>query len=313
LPPDRFPDFSIPSAGLLPIKMTGAIPLMQQMNGKKILLLLLIVAIRFTTLSAQQTILYKQADTTKLYLEIYYPEKMSKGKQYPAMIFFFGGGWINGDRQQFVHHAQYFSKRGMVCFLADYRTQKNNTCPFESLKDAKSAIRFVRTHAGDFGIDSSKIAACGGSAGGQLAAATALARDFNEVTDDLSVSCVPNALVLFNPVVDNGPGGYGYDRIGEAYKDFSPLHTIRKGAPPTIIFLGTKDRLVPVTTAQYYQLVMEKVGSRCDLKLYEGQAHGFFNYKNFDNYKATIKEADKFLQSIGFLAADPQVEIVSSQ
>ena len=198
----------------------------------------------------------------------------------------------------------------MICFIADYRVKsRQQTTPFESLKDAKSAIRFIRGNAEKYNIDTSKIVASGGSAGGHLAAATALIEDYNENTDDLSISCLPNALVLFNPVIDNGPGGYGYSRIGEAYKNFSPLHNVKEGAPPTIFFLGTNDRLIPVETAKYYQTVMEKVKSRCDLHLYEGQGHGFFNYKNFEYYKKTVAETDKFLQSIGYLKKEPEISI----
>ena len=115
--------------------------------------------------------------------------------------------------------------------------------------------------------------------------------------------------MLFNPVIDNGPGGYGYERIGDAYKNFSPLHNIKAGMPPAIIFLGTNDELIPVETAKYFQKVMEKVKSQCVLKLYEGQGHGFFNYKNFEYYKKTVFEADEFLQSLGYLKKLPIVEI----
>lgn len=260
--------------------------------------------------SAQEQCLYKQIDTTKLFMEVYYPDKVDSSLNYPAIVFFFGGGWISGDRFHFINHAKYFSKRGLVCFLVDYRTKsKNNTTPFESLKDAKSAIRFIRKNASDFGIDTTKIIASGGSAGGQLAAATALINTYNENSDDLSISCIPNALVLYNPVIDNGPGGYGYERIGDEYKNFSPIHNINKGTPPTIIFLGTNDALIPVETAEYFKIVMEKTKSRCDLHLYKGEGHGFFNYKNLEYYKKTIIEADKFLISLGYLKNDPIIKI----
>ncbi len=217
---------------------------------------------------------------------------------------------MGGTIGQFEPHARYFAQRGMVCFRADYRVnRRQGTSPFESLKDARSAVRFIREHAQEFHVDPQKIVASGGSAGGHLAAATALARGFDEGSDRLSYSCVPDALVLFNPVIDNGPGGYGYERVGEAYRDFSPLHNIRAGAPPTILFLGTKDRLIPVETVQYYQLVMEKAGSRCDLKLYEGQGHGFFNHRNSEYYRKTVSEADRFLVSLGYLEEAPVVEI----
>ncbi len=259
---------------------------------------------------AQEQVIYKQIDTTKLFIELHYPEQVDTTKLYPAIVFFFGGGWKSGNRDHFINHAKYFSKRGLVCFLVDYRTEsKNQTTPFESLKDAKSAIRFIRTNALKLGIDKTKIIASGGSAGGHLAAATALIDGYNENTDDLSVSCIPNALVLFNPVIDNGPGGYGYERIGSEYKNFSPLHNIKSGAPPTILFLGTKDSLIPVETAEYYKMVMEKIGSRCELKLYEGEGHGFFNYNKLDNFKNTVMEADKFLQSLGFLQEEPVIQI----
>lgn len=254
--------------------------------------------------------MYKQVDSTKLFMKVYRYETINKISKIPAIVFFFGGGWNNGSIEQFEPHAKYFSQRGMICFLVDYRVKdRQQTTPFESLKDAKSAIRYIREHAETFNIDTTKIVAAGGSAGGHLAAATALIDDYNDNSDNKLISCKPNVLVLFNPVIDNGPGGYGYDRIGDDYKSFSPLHNIRKGAPPTILFLGTKDNLIPVETVKYYQKVMEKVKSRCELFLYEGQVHGFFNYKNFEYYKKTVIETDKFLQSLGYLFKEPLIEI----
>jgi acetyl esterase/lipase len=277
---------------------------------KRYLFTILITFIGCLTGYAQTQLLYKKVDTTQLYLTVYPSATKVSNKISPAMVFFFGGGWNSGTVKQFEPQAIYFSQRGMTCILVDYRVkEKHKATPFESLKDAKSAIRYIRTHANDLQIDPSKIVAAGGSAGGHLAAATALIKDYNESTDNTSISCIPNALVLFNPVFDNGPGGYGYERIGDAYTSFSPLHNIKSGAPPTIVFLGEKDHLVPVETAKYYKTVMEKVKSRCDLFLYEGQEHGFFNYKNLAYYKKTVTETDTFLQSIGFLNTEPFVEM----
>jgi acetyl esterase len=253
---------------------------------------------------------YKEIDTTFLGLTFYYPDNFDSAKIYPAITFFFGGGWNSGNIKQFEHHAQYFSSRGLISILVDYRVNKRHgTTPFDALKDAKSAIRFIRKNADLLNIDPGKIIASGGSAGGHLAAACGNVKKFNEENEDLSVSSKPNALVLFNPAVDNGPGGVGYNRIGEQYHDFSPLHNIHKGAPPTIIFLGTNDKLIPVETAQYYKVIMEKVGSRCDLFLYEEEEHGFFNYnkKRGENYRKTLLEADKFLVSLGYLTGRPTV------
>ena len=258
--------------------------------------------------NAQATIVYKKVDTLALEMDIYFPPGYDTTKTYPAMVFFFGGGWINGDRKQFLHHAEYFSKRGAVCFLPDYRTAEDGATPFESVKDAKSALRYIRSHAKEFSIDPLQIIASGGSAGGHLAAATALIDNYNELADDITVSSKPNALVLYNPVLDNGPGGYGYDRIGEAYKSFSPVHNVKNGAPPTILFLGTRDKLVSVASLQHFQALMETAGSRCELRLYEGERHGFFNYNNRANFEKTVAETDLFLQSLGFLKSDAVTE-----
>ena len=272
-------------------------------------ILLLFAFVNGTHAQPTERILYKQLDTVALSLDVYYPSDYDTTQQYPAIVFFFGGGWKTGTTAQFEPQAHYFAKRGMVCFLADYRTAtRHGTTPFESLKDAKSAMRFVRKHAPEFHLDTARIAGAGGSAGGHLAAAAALVSGYNEASDDLAVSCRPNALLLFNPVIDNGPGGYGYERVGSAYKHFSPLHNIQAGAPPTIFFVGTEDHLIPVATASYYQTVMEKVGSRCELMLSEGEGHGFFNYKNPDNYQKTVLAADTFLVSLGYLLEEPTVE-----
>ena len=271
-----------------------------------------LVFLLFTTnlAFAQELFLYKKIDTTQLFMEVHYPEQMKPEKDYPALVFFFGGGWNSGSRAQFEPQAAYFAKRGMVCFLVDYRTKKQHqTSPYESVSDAKSAIRYLRKNAGKYHIAPDKIITSGGSAGGHLAAASALVKGYNDPGDDVNFSAIPNALVLFNPVIDNGPGGYGYERIGEQYVNFSPMHNIHAGAPPTLFLQGTKDKLIPVVTAQYFQMVMEKVGSRCDLILYEDQPHGFFNYPNFENYQKTVQAADDFLQSLGYLVKDPEVKI----
>jgi acetyl esterase len=253
-----------------------------------------------TTLS-QDRIIYKTIDTVNLALDIIYPPEMKAGQRYPAIIFFFGGGWNGGSVQQFEPHAIHFARRGMIAIRADYRVKsRHGTTPFDAVEDAKSAIRFLRANSELLQIDTSRIVASGGSAGGHLAAAAGTLKGLDNPAEDMTISSKPNALVLFNPVFDNGPGGYGYDRIGERYPYISPIHNIREGAPPTIVFLGTEDRLIPVETARTYKRKMEAAGSRCDLFLYEEQEHGFFNFPNTEYYQKTLKESDHFLVSLGY-------------
>lgn len=154
--------------------------------------------------------------------------------------------------------------------------------------------------------------ASGGSAGGHLAAAASNLPGLEE-EEDLSVRSRPDTLILFNPVYDNGPAGYGYKRIGDRYREISPMHNISEGAPPTIVFLGTEDRLIPVSTAQACTAKMEYVESRCDMHLFEGQGHGFFNYKQTDNCRNTLKEANRFLVSLGYIESEIRFRQENSQ
>jgi acetyl esterase/lipase len=278
------------------------------MKTKFIALILFSMLIQLVPAQKTEMIEYKAIDTTKLTVKVFYPENFETKDKFPAMVFYFGGGWITRAITQFETQSRYFAQRGMVCFIVDYRvTKTDKTTPFESLMDAKSAMRFIKSNAKRFHLDTNKIVASGGSAGGHLAAATALIAGYNDPKDNLKISTKPNALVLFNPVIDNGPGGYGNERILEKYTDFSPLHNIVKGAPPTIIFLGEKDDLIPMETMKNFKKKMEEVGSRCELLTYPEQKHGFFNKPMYKNN--TMYEADKFLISIGFLTGEPTIKI----
>ncbi|WP_339884926.1 alpha/beta hydrolase fold domain-containing protein [Polaribacter vadi] len=258
------------------------------------------------TTSAQELI-YKVINGDTLKLTLFYPKKV-KRKQ-PAIVFFFGGGWNGGTITQFEDQSKYFVSRGMVAVLVDYRVKnRHKTTPFDAVRDAKSAVRYIRKNAKELHIDSKRIAVSGGSAGGHLAAATTILEGLEEPNEDLSISAKANALILYNPVIDNSTNGYGYNKVGERYKEISPLHNIKKGVPPTIFFLGDKDKHIPVATAQDYKAKMEAVGSRCDLFVYKNQPHGFFNQWKKDgreHYLKTTYEADVFLESLGYLKGKP--------
>lgn len=255
-------------------------------------------------LSAQSdtVIIYKKIDTTELKIWIHYPEKVKK--RHAAIIFFHGGGWNNGTAEQFLPQSEYLASRGMVAIRASYRLKNvHGTSPKEALEDAKSAIRFLRRHAKELHILPNKIAAGGGSAGGHLAAAAFTSININDPKDAMDVSAKPNSLVLFNPVIDNGPEGYGYERIKTWFPDISPMHGITKKFPPTVLFLGTKDALIPVSTGEIFRDKIKKAGGHCTLFLYEGAGHGFFGWKDGKNplYDETLKQTEIFLRQHRYL------------
>jgi len=191
-----------------------------------------------------------------------------------------------------------------VAISADYRiASAHGTTPFESVADGKSAIRWVRQHAAELGVDPERIIAAGASAGGQVAAATGLVPGLDETGEDLSVSSCPNAMLLWYPVVDNGPHGYGPPEIKARYREFSPLHHIRSGAPPTLFLVGTKDKYIPVATAEEFKKRMDEHGAICELKFFPGAPHPIYNYRKPPTplRDEALKTADDFLKRLGFL------------
>jgi acetyl esterase/lipase len=257
------------------------------------------------TWTPTERLVYREVGDTTLHLDVFAPPGDQDGLR-PAIVFFFGGGWTGGTVAQFHPFAAHLAARGMVAICAEYRVKKiHGTDPFAAVEDARSAMRWVRANHKKLGIDPKRIAAGGGSAGGHLAAACAVLTHFDDPTDDSTVSCRPDALVLFNPVIDNGPGGYGHERVTARWREFSPLHNITATVPPTLALFGSLDNLLPVATAERFVTAIREAGGRCDLKIYDGAKHGFFNYYNGKNafYPQALEAMDDFLVSLAWLPA----------
>ncbi len=257
----------------------------------------------------RRKLLYKQAGDIALFLHGFYPDDLKKGDARPAIVFFHGGGWVCGKTVQFNQQARAFRDLGFVAFSANYRLiNKHHTTVYECVKDGKSAVRWIRAHAKELGVDPNRIIAAGGSAGGHVAACTALIEGYEEEGDDKNVSCRPNALVLYSPVLDTTEKGYGADKMIKGEKtDLSPCHHVRKGLPPTILFHGTRDTTVPPENAERFEKLMKEAGNHCDRVPFEGRRHSFFNGSGFrrnntdDDFNTTMEKAAEFLKSIGFI------------
>jgi acetyl esterase len=255
---------------------------------------------------------YKQTDRGNLHLYVIKPDGWSETAKCPAIVWFHGGGWRRGRPTQFNGQSNYLASRGMVAIQVEYRLLQDKTeLPSNCIEDAKSAMRWIRNHAAELGIDPNRIAAGGGSAGGHLAAACALLDGFDAPGEDTTVPARPDALVLLNPVFDNGPEGkYAYELVGDRYREFSPAHNIKADAPPTLVLCGTVDKLIPVSTIKRFEDNMKHYGVRCDVVLYQGQGHSFFNAKNENGKytRKTLREIDRFLTSLGYLSGDPTLK-----
>ena len=254
--------------------------------------------------------IYRTVDHTELRLWIFDSARKAD-KPLPAIVFFFGGGWTGGTPTQFEPQSRHLASRGMIAMVADYRVKtRHDAKPADCVSDAKACVRWVRANAARLGIDPTRIAVGGGSAGGHLASSVAVLPGLDTAADDKSVSCLPDALVLFNPATVLAPfpglnlSGFGAnlnkERLGCEPVEISPIHHVKAGAPPTIIFHGRADTTVPYETVEKFAEVMQAAGNRCELVGYEGQPHGFFNKSKMAE---TLGATDTFLVSLGYLPA----------
>ena len=259
---------------------------------------------------------YKQASDSELLIYRFDPPGYdADNDSRPAAVFFFGGAWNGGKVTQFEQHAKYLASRGMVTFVADYRVKsRQKVTPDACVADAKSAVRWVRTHAGRLGIDPERIAAGGGSAGGHIAAAAGMCNGLDDPAEAGStISSKPNALLLFNPVYHNGPGGYAPGRVAKWFPAISPAHNISEDDPPTIVFLGSKDKFISNKIGRKFDRDLKAVGVRSEYHLYKGQPHGFFNEsKSPELFLDTVLKMDAFLVSLEWLEGKADLEMLGS-
>lgn len=244
---------------------------------------------------------FKTVGETKLALHVFEPDGFKPTDKRPCFVAIHGGGWVGGDAPRFYKFAAHFAQLGYVGVSVEYRLvgKTNGVTVRDCVKDGRSAIRYLREHAAEFGIAPNRIAVSGGSAGGHVAAGTAMFNDINEAGEDVNISCVPDALVLYFPVIDTSAEGYGNAKCGEQWQELSPLHRVKPGLPPTIVFHGTADTTTPFKGAKAFDEAMRKAGNRCELIVNEGGKHG---YLMFDPklFAESMQRTEEFLKSLGW-------------
>lgn len=227
----------------------------------------------------------------------------------PAIIFFANSLWDNMNITQFGPQCMHFAERGVVSILAEYRTRTGHgASPVDAMSDARSAIRWVRYNAEALRIDPNRVVAAGGSGGAQMVLAAAMIPGVADDRNDPNISCVPDALVLFSPVVDllakNASLVSRFPSLEQAQL-CNPCRYIGKHLPPTIIFHGTEDRVIPFEPVVKFVKAVKKKNNVVELCLFTGLCHSFYNFNvNPDGFDTVLGEIDRFLVGQGFLQED---------
>lgn len=262
------------------------------------------------SLPGSEAHVFRKIEGVELRLHVVKPKNWKKNDSRPCMVAFFGGGWSSGTPERSIGWARWAASHGMVGIAPDYRTRERfETTPEDCVADARAAVRWVQSHAAELGIDPKKIVVEGGSAGGHVAAWTAIPSQ-GPGKDDPAPDILPAALVLLNPVTDTKAGGYGGPKRfgGNAARALacSVPDQMPAEMPPTIVFHATGDATVPYANSVTFRDKLVSGGNRCELVTFEGLGHSYNSSKFGDAGKAadlkTKADAATFLISLGLIS-----------
>jgi len=178
------------------------------------------------------------------------------------MVYFHPGDWKEGKPDWYFEECKQYARKGWVACAIEYRTyDREGATPYDAVKDARSAIRWLRKHATVYNIDTARIVANGYDAGGQLALACELANGYNEKTDDLHYKASPNLIMVTS-------GIYDLTDINNAWKrrelkdkalarSISPLFLVRAGMSPVLVIHGRKDNEADYAIAKQFEAQMK--------------------------------------------------------
>ncbi len=228
---------------------------------------------------------YKKTPQGELRIYFAMPADWTAKDKRPALLFFPGGGWTGGNVFSCTKVAEHFAKVGVVVGLADYRVRKRHGVMLDKCaEDARSAVRWLRANCKDLGADPGRVIAGGGSAGGHIAACTAVPTAPNSDTDDLRVSCIPNGLLLFYPVASlvDGRRANAFKRLvgAELALKLSPARHATRTWPATVLFSGTAD--IELANGILLHNKARAAGATFETYLAEGGGHGVVNATSKD-------------------------------
>lgn len=243
-----------------------------------------------------------------LLLDLYLPAArqapVPEGQVRPAVVHFHGGGWRMGERSSLgpvcdgfgLSPFEVLAEAGFVVASADYRLSAEAHFPAQ-LQDAQAAVAWLRSHAGEYGVDPARIYAWGDSAGGHLASLVGLTgfaegaaggageqqsrvaavaawyppTDLNRMGEQ----ALPNAVARASD-----PGSREELLVGavlaaepEKAAAASPISYVSPGAPPFLLIHGTADRFVPAAQSQSLAAELRKAGADVELLLIDGADH----------------------------------------
>ncbi len=227
---------------------------------------------------------YKNVDSISLQLDLYKLKNLQTPA--PVMIFIHGGAWRTGKRSDYLPYLIDYAKKGYITITVSYRLVKQAIFP-AAVQDVNCAVKWIRSNAEEYGIDANKMVLIGGSAGGHLAMMVGYAGNevlFDEGCSIENTSKVKAVIDLYGPADLTTPYAQGtyqtkdfmgspYEDNPQLYKLASPKTYISPDDPPTLIFQGTIDSLVPVSQSDSLDIWLSRAGVPHEYHRLKGWPH----------------------------------------
>ena len=228
---------------------------------------------------------YKTNNNRDLKLDIYHLKNLNEKR--PLLIFIHGGAWKKGNKKDYLKYLIDFALKGYVTATVQYTLSSIEKFP-TPVNDIKSAICWLKNNAETYSIDKNKLALIGGSAGGHLA----MMVGYSKASNIIEQSCLDNSISSeVNAIVNiYGPSdltteyarthktveyflGKKYEEDESLFEVASPINYLSSDDPPTLIFHGTLDELVPVSQSDTLKKRLDVIGLESEYHRLEGWPH----------------------------------------
>ncbi len=237
---------------------------------------------------------YVSGGTDRQKLDLYLPAVTPGAPARPLVVWVHGGGWESGDRRGVK--AKDLVAHGVAVASVGYRLSQTAKFPAQ-IEDVKAAVRWLRAHAGEYGIDPAHVAAWGLSAGGHLVAllgTTGHTRQFDvgeNLDQSSAVQCVvdwfgpsdffhwgdPEAPAAFFDLTDDPIArllGGSINTRRELTRAANPVDWVDKDSAPFLIMHGDRDTTVPLQQSRELDAALHKAGVESTLIVVSGAGHG---------------------------------------
>lgn len=230
-----------------------------------------------TSLPGAEAHVYRELAPEPLRLHVFKPEGWTRSDRRPALVYFFGGGFVRGTPRNSADNARLAAQWGMVGIAPDYRTQERfGTHVGEAVADARAALRWVQEQVDELGIDPARVVVGGSSAGGHLALWTALRHTPPGSKATEAPLAPPAALILVSPAADTAQiTDARAARFGGHAAALSPLQHLDLKMPPVLLFHGDADMVVPYAQATALAEALWTTNNRCEFITVPGGGHSF--------------------------------------